>query len=80
MIEGMAKLRRLDTFGGRLQLARSDAKLSQEELATLLAEQYGVEIGRSYISELERSWEANKMPMADVAAALARAVVEVRLL
>jgi len=73
-IEGMAKLRKLDTFGGRLRMAREDAGLNQEQLTALLAERYGVTIGRSYISELERSWEANKMPMADVLAAIASAL------
>ena len=73
-IEDMAKLRRIDTFGGRLRVAREDAGLKQEELTALLEERYGVHVGRSYISELERNWEANKMPMADVLAALAKAL------
>lgn len=73
-IDDMAKTRRDATFGGRLRMAREDAGLRQEELAALLAERYGVSVGRSYISELERNWQANKMPMSDVTAALARAL------
>ena len=59
---------------GRLRMAREDAGLRQEELATILAERYGVTVGRTYISELERNWESNKMPMSDVTAALAKAL------
>ncbi len=73
-IEDMVKRYRDTTFGGRLRRAREDAGLSQEQLTTLLADRYEVTIGRSYISELERNWEANKMPSAEVVAALARAL------
>ena len=67
----MAKLQKSETFGGRLTEAREEAErwdgkgigYNQGELADLLAERFGVTIGRSYISELERSWQQNKMPM-----------------
>ena len=48
---------------------------TQGELADLLKDRCGVEIGRSYISELERSWQQNKMPSLEVAAALAEGLV-----
>lgn len=70
----MARLQRLSTFGGRLRTAREDAGLNQLELAQILDDRYGVKVGRSYISELERSWETNRMPNAEVVAALARAL------
>jgi transcriptional regulator with XRE-family HTH domain len=73
-IDVMAKKKRDATFGGRLRIAREDAELSQEQLTEILAERYGEKVGRSYISELERNWGDNKMPMANVAAALARAL------
>ena len=73
-IVDMTRIQRLSTFGGRLRTAREDAGLNQMELTNVLAERYGVVIGRSYISELERNWEANKMPSAEVVAALARAL------
>ena len=76
----MAKLQKSETFGGRLTEAREEAEwwdgsgigYTQGELADLLKERCGVEIGRSYISELERSWQQNKMPSLEVAAALAQ--------
>jgi len=75
----MAKLQKSETFGGRLTEAREEAErwdkagigYTQGELADLLAERCGVEIGRSYISEIERSWQQNKMPSLEVARALA---------
>ena len=75
MLEDMAKIRQDSTFGGRLRMARMDAGLKQEQLTALLAERYGIHVGRSYISELERNWEANKMPMADVVAAICAGVL-----
>lgn len=77
----MARLQKSETFGGRLTEAREEAErwdgsgigYTQGELADLLAEKYGVTIGRSYISELERSWQQNKMPSMEVGRALAQA-------
>lgn len=82
----MAKLQKSETFGGRLTEAREEAErwdgngigYTQGELADLLRERCGVEIGRSYISELERSWKQDKMPSLEVARALA-AVLRVNL-
>lgn len=82
----MAKLQKSETFGGRLTEAREEAErwdgngigYTQGELADLLRERCGVEIGRSYISELERSWKQDKMPSIEVARALA-AVLRVNL-
>jgi hypothetical protein len=37
----------------------------------LLAERCGVSIGRSYLSELERRWQQDKMPTLEVAIGLA---------
>lgn len=87
IIEDMvAKLQKSETFGGRLTEAREEAErwdgngigYTQGELADLLRERCGVEIGRSYISELERSWKQDKMPSLEVARALA-AVLRVNL-
>ncbi len=58
---------RYDTFGRRLRLLRDDLRMSQLELRDKLGEM-GVEIGQSYISQLENS---DKMPMLEVAAAMA---------
>lgn len=77
----MAKLQKSETFGGRLTEAREEAErwdgkgigYNQGELADILAERFGVTIGRSYISELERSWQKNKMPSMEVGRALAQA-------
>lgn len=82
----MAKLQKSETFGGRLTEAREEAErwdgngigYTQGELADLLRDRCGVEIGRSYISELERSWKQDKMPSLEVARALA-AVLRVNL-
>ena len=79
IIEDMARIQKAETFGGRLTEAREEAErwdkagigYTQGELADLLAERCGVEIGRSYISEIERSWQQNKMPSLEVARALA---------
>ena len=82
IIEDMARISKGDTFGGRLTEAREEAErwdgkgygYTQGELADLLARDYEVTIGRSYLSELERSWQQNKMPSLEVAAALAQAL------
>lgn len=79
IIEDMTRIQKSGTFGGRLTEAREEAErwdgkgigYTQGELADLLAERCDVEIGRSYISELERSWQRNKMPSLEVALALA---------
>lgn len=79
IIEDMATIQKRDTFGGRLTEAREEAErwdgngigYTQGELADLLRDRCGVEIGRSYISELERSWKQDKMPSLEVARALA---------
>lgn len=78
----MAKLQKSETFGGRLTEAREEVErwdgkgigYNQGELADLLADGFGVTIGRSYISELERSWQQNKMPSMEVGRALAQAL------
>lgn len=61
---------RLDTFGKRVKVLRIDRGLSQIELRDAM-KKHGVDIGETYISELERS---AKMPMLDVAAAMAQAL------
>lgn len=60
----------LNTFGRRLKVLRMDRELSQVELRDAL-KKYGVDIGETYISELERT---AKMPSLEVAAAMARAL------
>ena len=50
--------------------------LPAAEIRRVLQERFGVTIGRSYISELERSWQKNKMPSMEVGRALAQAVVK----
>ena len=60
--------RRDTTFGGRVRLLREDAELTQDQVTDALAA-LGVTIGRSYISEIERS---KKMPNGEVIAGLAR--------
>ena len=80
IIEDMARIQKANTFGGRLTEAREEAErgdgsgygYTQAELVALLAERTGVSIGRSYLSELERSWQQDKMPSLEVAAALAK--------
>jgi hypothetical protein len=83
IIGDMAKIAKGDTFGGRLTQAREEAErwgevdtytYTQQELVDLLAERFGVAIGRSYLSELERNWQQNKMTSLEVAVALARAL------
>lgn len=59
----------LDTFGKRLRVLRMDRGLSQIELRTEMEEKHGVDIGETYVSELERT---NKMPSLEVAAAMAK--------
>jgi transcriptional regulator with XRE-family HTH domain len=59
----------LDTFGKRLRVLRLDRGLSQIELREEMEKRHGVDIGETYISELERT---AKMPMLDVAAAMAK--------
>lgn len=58
----------LDAFGKRLRFSRQDANLSQIELRERL-EVYGIGIGASYISEMERKGAKPTLP---VAAALAK--------
>lgn len=59
----------LNTFGKRLRVLRLDRGLNQIELRDEMKAKHGVDIGETYISELERS---AKMPMLDVAAAMAK--------
>jgi transcriptional regulator with XRE-family HTH domain len=59
----------LETFGKRLRALRQDKNLSQIELRDKIKAETEVEIGETYISELERT---SKMPSLEVAAALAR--------
>lgn len=61
----------LDTFGKRLKMLRVDRGMSQIELRDKMEKLYGVSIGETYVSELERS---SKMPSLEVAAAMARAL------
>ena len=58
----------LDTVGKRIRILRQDLDLNQAELVTAL-EKHGIAVGRSYISELERS---DKVPSGTVLAGLAR--------
>lgn len=58
----------LDTFGKRLRVLRQDRGLSQIDLRDAL-QRYAVEIGETYISELERT---DKMPSLAVAAGMAK--------
>lgn len=58
----------LDTVGKRIRILRQDLDLNQVELVTAL-EKHGIAVGRSYISELERS---DKVPSGTVLAGLAR--------
>ena len=61
----------LDTFGKRLRVLRIDREMSQIDLRDRMDKSYGVKIGETYISELERT---DKMPTLQVAAAMARAL------
>lgn len=58
----------LNTVGKRIRILRQDMGYSQEGLTHQLAS-IGVEMGRSYISELERT---NKVPSRDIIAGLAK--------
>lgn len=60
----------LDTFGKRVRILRHGVGMNQQDLVNAL-EAYGVSIGRSYVSELERT---DKTPTGDVVAAFARAL------
>lgn len=59
----------LDTFGKRIRALRMDRGLSQVELRDRMHKEAEVEIGETYISELERS---DRMPSLEVAAAMAK--------
>lgn len=59
----------LDTFGKRIRALRMDRGLSQVELRDRMEKEAKVEIGETYISELERS---DRMPSLEVAAAMAK--------
>lgn len=59
----------LDTFGKRIRALRMDRGLSQVELRDRMQKEASVEIGETYISELERS---DRMPSLEVAAAMAK--------
>lgn len=58
----------LDTFGKRLRVLRQDRGLSQIDLRDNL-KVYAVDIGETYISELERT---DKMPSLQVAVGMAK--------
>lgn len=58
----------LDTFGKRVRVLRTEHGWTQQQLVDEL-ERVGAPIGRSYVSEWERS---DKIPTGDVVAALAR--------
>jgi transcriptional regulator with XRE-family HTH domain len=59
----------LDTFGKRLRVLRIDREMSQIELRDKMEKCYGVSIGETYISELERT---ARTPTLEIAAAMAR--------
>lgn len=59
----------LETFGKRLRVSRIDKDLSQIALRDQMEKLYGVSIGETYISELERT---ERMPTLEVAAAMAQ--------
>ena len=58
----------LDTVGKRIRILRQDLGFNQGELVNELAKQ-GIDVGRSYISELERT---DKVPSGTVLAGLAK--------
>lgn len=60
---------KLDTFGKRIRALRQDRGLSQIELRDRMKSEAEVEIGDTYISELERS---ARMPSLEIAAAMAK--------
>lgn len=57
-----------DTFGKRIKVLREDLGLTQEDVRKGLL-RLGVEIGQSYLSEIERS---KKMPNGEVIVGLAK--------
>jgi len=57
-----------DTFGKRVKVLREDLGLTQDDIRKNLA-RLGVEIGQSYLSEIERS---KKMPNGEVIVGLAK--------
>lgn len=59
----------LNTFGKRLKFWRTEHKLSQVELRDKMQKEHGVDIGETYVSELERT---EKMPTLEVAIAMAK--------
>lgn len=59
----------LQTFGKRLKFARMERDLTQIALRDQMEGLYGVSIGETYISELERT---DRMPSLEVAAAMAK--------
>lgn len=59
----------LDTFGKRIRALRQDQNMSQIELRDRMEKECGVNIGATYISELERK---GITPSLEVAAAMAR--------
>lgn len=69
MMPFMAK-RTFDTFGKRVRVLREDLEWTQECLRKKL-QLHGVNIGQSYISEIERS---KKLPNGEVIIALAKAL------
>lgn len=56
-----------NTFGNRLRERRENLNLTQHELVNKLRT-VGIEVGRSYVSEMERN---NKIPNGNVVAGLA---------
>lgn len=67
--KGRAAYMPKETFGRRLRGLRQDKEWSQIELRDNIKKVTGVEIGETYISELERT---EKMPSLEVAAAMAK--------
>lgn len=63
----------LNTFGKRIMILRRDHGLTQEQLAELLEQRYGVTVRNTWISTLEAA-KTNKMPATDVVVALAKAL------
>lgn len=68
-IEDMSTRIRRETFGDRIRRLRKDRGMTQHDVVDALLEEQGVSVGRSYISELERS---DKVPGGEVTAGLAR--------
>lgn len=61
----------MDSFGRRLAQLRRDLGITQEDLRARMQAESGVNVGQTYISQMERQ---NKMPSLEVATALARAL------